>query len=123
MSSIPFDPDHSDAVSECIRLASLEQLGAELARRCHDACIAAASAKELARTSDDLVVIGEAASMAHQASELCGHLSSAVCSLLGAGDVETTQRCFADAREAGTHAMLAATRWRLMRERRGVCHA
>jgi len=118
--SVPFDLGHDDAVAECLRLASLEQLGNELARRCHDACLAAASAKETARTSDDLLVIGEAATMAHHAAELCGHLSSAVCSVLGAGDVETTKRCFADAREASTHSMLAATRWALMKQGRSA---
>lgn len=120
---IPFDQDHSDAIVECVRLASLEQLGIELARRCADACIAAATAKEVARTSDDLVAIGEAAALAHHAAELCGHLSSAVCSLLGSADSETVKRCFAEAREASTHAMLAATRWTLMRERRGCANA
>lgn len=120
--SVPFDQGHDESIVECIRLASLEQLAAELAHRCHNACIAAAAAKETARTNDDLVLIAEAATMAHTASELCGHLASAVCSLLGAGDVETTKRCFADAREASTHAMLAATRWATMKQGR-VAHA
>jgi hypothetical protein len=121
--SVPFDHGHDDAIAECLQLASLEQLGGELARRCHASLLAASAAKETARTSDDLIVIAEAASMAHQASELCGHLSSAAYLLLGQADVETTKRCFADAREASTHSMLAATRWALMRERRGVAHA
>lgn len=118
--SVPFDLGHDDAVAECLRLASLDQIGHELARRCHDACLAAASAKELARTSDDLVAIGDAAAMSHQMAELCGHLSSAVFSLLGAGDIETTKKCFAEAREASTHSALAATRWALMKQGRAA---
>lgn len=118
--SVPFDLGHDDAVAECLRLASLEQMGQELARRCHDACLAAASAKELARMSDDLVAIADAATMAHNAAELCGHLSSAVFSLLGAGDVETTKKCFSDAREASTHSALAATRWAHMKRGRAA---
>jgi hypothetical protein len=117
--SVPFDPAHDDAIVECVRLASLEQIGADLARRCGEALAVALASKETARTSDDLLKIASAADAAYQASELCGHLSSAVCSLLGSGDVETVQLCFAHAREAGTHAALAAARWTLMRERRG----
>ena len=120
--SVPFDQTHDDSIAECLRLASLEQFGAELARRCHDACLAAAAGKELARTSDDLLAIGSAADAAHQAAELCGHLASAVCSLIGTADVELVKQAFAAAREAATHAALAATRWSLMRTRRGVAH-
>lgn len=118
--SVPFDPGHDDAVAECLRLASLEQLGQELARRCTEACLAAAAAKETARTSDSMVVVGTAAALAHSAAELCGNLSSAVFSVLGAGDIETTKRCFAEAREASTHAALAATRWSLMTKGRSA---
>lgn len=116
--SIPFDQPHDDSIVECLRLASLDQVGAELARRCHDACIAAAAAKEVARQSDDILAIGSAASAAHQAAELCGHLSSAVCSLLGTADVDLVKQAFAQAREASTHAVLAATRWSLMKNAR-----
>ncbi len=120
--SVPFDQDHDESIVECLRLASPEQIGAELARRCEQALGAALSAKETARTTDDLLVIATSAEAAYQASELCGHLSSAVCSLLGSGDVETVKKCFAQAREASTHAALAATRWKLMRERRGCAN-
>lgn len=116
--TLPFDGHHDEAIVECIRLASLEQLGNELARRCSAALAEAEQCKETARTSDDLVVIAEAATMAHAAAELCGHLSSAVCSLLGAGDVAVTKQAFAEARTASTHAALAATRWSLMKKAR-----
>jgi hypothetical protein len=123
VSALPFDGPHADAVAECIELASIEQLGRELARRCERALEAALAAKETCRTTDDLLVIATSAEAAYQASELCGHLSSAVCSLLGSADVETVKRCFAAAREASTHAALAAARWALMKKRAPVAHA
>lgn len=121
--TVPFDQPHDESIVECLRLGSLEQIGQELARRCADACLAAASAKEAARTSDDLLTIASAADAAHQAADLCGHLSSAVFSLLGTGDVEVAKACFAHAREASTHAHLAAARWKHTRDRRGAAHA
>ena len=119
MSALPFDGEHSAAIQECIELASLEQLGREAARRCHQAYDVALAAKERARSSDDLLEIAAAAEMAYEAAQWCGRLASAANSLIGNADIAEIQRCFELARNAGSHAALAATRWHVMKRVKG----
>ena len=117
--SLPFDQPHDESIAECVRLSSLDTLGREVARRCAQAADMAEAAKERARTSDDLVEIAAAAELAQESSMWCGRLASAVTAILGEGDVVEVKRCWALVREAGTHAALAATRWRLMKRAKG----
>lgn len=110
--SVPFDGEHDDAIVECIRLASLEQLGRELARRAAAHLDQAEAAYQVARQSTNPLVVGPAAETAQQAAEWAGRCAQATMAMLGAGDVATVNEAQDHARAAWRCASNALDAWR-----------
>jgi hypothetical protein len=104
-------PWDDEAVVECVRLATLEQLGRDLARRIDEYCVTAEAAKKRAYDADDLVEVGDATEAANLAAADAGNCLSCVIALVGSGDTITTQHAIAASRTARTHAAMAERRW------------
>lgn len=123
MSALPFDGEHADAIVECLRLASLEQLGREHARRAAAHLDQAEAAFQLARESTDPVIVGTAAELAQAAAEWATRSAQAAMAMLGAGDVATVNQASDHARAAHRCASNAAAAWQRCKEDRRCAHA
>lgn len=123
MSALPFDSEHDDAIVECVRLASLEQLGREMARRAGALLDQAEAAWQQARRSTDPLDVGSAAMAAQSAAEWCTRVAQAAQALIGTGDVELVKETMGYATAAHRCASNAEAAWRRCKEERGAYHA
>jgi len=121
--STPFDPAHDDAIVECVRLASLDQLGRELARRAAAHLDQAEAAYQVARQGTDPLVVGPAAQMAETAAEWATRCAQATMAMLGTGDLATVQEANDHARAAWRCASNALAAWRRCKEDAGCAYA
>jgi hypothetical protein len=109
--SLPFDGPHEDAIIECIRLASVPQLGRELARRVENYAETAKLAEDASGRACDLLGVAHAADMAHAASQRAGDLCLAVLGCLGPCEIERAS--YAHATAAKVSADRAARRYQV----------
>jgi hypothetical protein len=114
-----FDAIGEDQLAQALEMATVEQLGRELARRVEKLAAAVDDAERTAQDSDDVLVIAGAAAMATYSAAAAGDYSQAVCVLIGKGDLALTNRSLHLASRARRHAERTERRWADVKARKG----